>query len=119
IGNKGGGKSALADIFGMLGNSSKHDSFSFLNLNKFRHKKTGKADKFEAVIEWESGKKESKRLDAGCVPSDVESVRYIPQSYLEKVCNEGDVLGTNVFESELEQVIFSHISSEERLGCDS
>ena len=35
IGNKGNGKSALADIIGLLGNSRQQADFSFLNKNKF------------------------------------------------------------------------------------
>ena len=45
IGNKGSGKSALADILGLLGNTPYYDFFSFLSEEKFRDPKNNKAKK--------------------------------------------------------------------------
>ena len=52
IGNKGSGKSALADIIGLLGNTKRYKQFSFLNDKKFSHKKRGKAQDFRAEMAW-------------------------------------------------------------------
>lgn len=116
IGNKGNGKSALADIIALLSNSHhKEESFSFLNKQKFRHKKNGKASHFYAQIKWESGE-ESKQLDLDNEPNLLapERAKYIPQRFLEELCNEYD--GKEAFQKELQKVIFSYIPESEKLG---
>ena len=55
IGNKGGGKTALAEALGLLGNCESADSFSFLNSNKFRQSKNNKAREFESTMTWRNG----------------------------------------------------------------
>lgn len=114
IGNKGNGKSALADIIGLVGNSRNHEGFSFLNTNKFRKKRPNRSESFKASIEWANG-----AID-GPVPlyenldqSLAEKVKYIPQSYLEKLCTETD---EKKFSEELKKVIFSHVDESEKLG---
>ncbi len=42
IGNKGGGKSALADILGLLGNTPRSQSFGFLREDRFRDPRNNK-----------------------------------------------------------------------------
>ena len=49
IGNKGNGKSALADIIGLVGNSKNCSQFSFLHKEKFRDTKNNKAEHFDFV----------------------------------------------------------------------
>jgi hypothetical protein len=46
----------------------------------------------------------------------VERVRYIPQTYLEKVCTETEPGQKSEFQAELRKVIFSHISDADQLG---
>ena len=118
IGNKGSGKSALTDILGLLGGSKQHGSFSFLNKNKFLSKNGEKAKHFQAALYWENQESCQKSLNDTVSSTDIEKIRYIPQSYLEKLCNE---IGSqnNLFDKELKKVIFSHISSEKSLGHDS
>jgi hypothetical protein len=62
VGNKGSGKSALADTLGLLGGTKLCDSFSFLSTGRFRHPAGGYAQHFDATLEWESGEKRSLRL---------------------------------------------------------
>lgn len=88
IGNKGGGKSALADILALLADSQKGDHFSFLCGEKFRQPRANKATHFEAEITWVSGVTARRLLSDDVDASAVEAVKYVPQSYLEKVCNE-------------------------------
>jgi energy-coupling factor transporter ATP-binding protein EcfA2 len=116
IGNKGGGKSALADVIGLLGDSSHSDSFSFLNGDKFREPKGRKARCFDATLEWESGDAARKNLDDPIDPAAIERVKYIPQNYLERICNELAGPGGNTFTGELRSVIFSHVDEADRLG---
>jgi len=119
IGKKGSGKSALADIIALLGDSPHGDSFSFLNNAKFRQSKDNKARHFEGDIVWESGSGAVRNLDDPVERSALESVKYVPQSYLEKVCNELSANTQSAFDKELESVIFSHIDDAHRLGYDS
>jgi len=116
IGNKGGGKSALADVIGLLGDSSQSDSFSFLNRDKFKEPKANKARCFDATLEWEDGAQVPKNLDDSVDPTAVEKVKYIPQNYLERICNELAGPGGNAFTRELRSVIFSHVDEADRLG---
>ncbi|MBE7141783.1 TrlF family AAA-like ATPase [Bacillus paranthracis] len=113
IGNKGNGKSALADIMGLLGNTKNHKEFSFLVKNKFRSGSL--ANGFLGEIEWESGNKETKFLSEDPQAHETEKVKYLPQQFIEKICN----LDNDKFESELKQVIFSHVIETERLQQQS
>jgi ABC-type lipoprotein export system ATPase subunit len=119
IGNKGSGKSALADILGLLGDSPHGESFSFLHPDKFRQPRGNKARHFDAEICWESGGTARRNLDEVVEPTSLESVKYIPQAYLEKVCNELNTGSASGFTQELKAVIFSHISQADRLGHDN
>jgi len=114
IGNKGNGKSAIADILGLCGNSHQYDDFSFLNKGRFL--KGGLAENFEAELEWESGEKVKKNLSNDVDKNAPERVRYLPQNYFEKLTNS---LDDYEFEKTLERVVFSHIPEEQKLGKNS
>jgi ABC-type lipoprotein export system ATPase subunit len=117
IGNKGSGKSALSDILGLLGNTPRYEAFSFLNEKKFRHPKNNKARQFEAKLTWVDGTSELvDSLDKNPAADALEKVKYIPQSYLEDICNEIGAGKGGRFYSELQQVIFSHVPEVDRLG---
>jgi ABC-type lipoprotein export system ATPase subunit len=113
IGNKGNGKSALTDIIGLCGNTHNYSGFSFLNQQKFRKNKSEKADSFEATIIWKNNKEVLCSLSNDIDIDQEERIKYIPQSYLESLCDS--IEGGN-FENELKQIIFSHIPQHERLG---
>ncbi len=116
VGNKGSGKSALADTLGLLGATKNSDAFSFLSKERFRHPIGGLAAYFEATIEWESGDTATKCLADAIKPEEVELLKYLPQDHVETVCNELVGLGEEGFEQELKAVIFSHVPDAERLG---
>ncbi|MGC6587732.1 TrlF family AAA-like ATPase [Paenibacillus sp. Dod16] len=118
IGNKGNGKSALVDILGLLGGCS-HNSFEFLNDKKFRNSKNNFSQHFEATLKWASEDTVTKKLSENVHSTEVERVKYIPQQYLEKLCNEMNLASGNSFDAEIKKVIFSHISIENRLGCET
>jgi predicted ATPase len=114
IGNKGKGKSALADILGLCGNTHNYNEFSFLTKSKFRKPiPFNYAKEFVATITWKSGHTDQKLLNED--PDDVsyERVKYIPQSFLETLCTNVD---KKVFEDELEKVIFSRLEDPAKLG---
>lgn len=119
IGNKGSGKSALADTLGLLGDTNQERAFSFLKKGKFREPKDNKAKHFEAILTWKSGKQVAKRLDENVDAYSVESTKYIPQSFLETICNEVARGQGEQFRKEVETVIFSHVKDADRLGTHS
>jgi ABC-type lipoprotein export system ATPase subunit len=117
IGNKGSGKSALADVLGLLGNTPRHQSFSFLSPERFNDRKNNKAKHFEASVIWQDGKSEGPiSLDQSPRPEALETIKYIPQDYLETICNEVTLGSGSQFYDELQKVIFSHVSEPEKLG---
>ena len=117
IGNKGSGKSALSDILGLLGNTPRFTSFSFLNPGRFRSSKNNKSRDFQASLSWADGTVDTvPNLDADPSSNAVEKIKYIPQNYLEEICNEIGSGKGGRFYSELQQVIFSHVPEADRLG---
>lgn len=117
IGNKGSGKSALSDVLGLLGNTPRHEKFSFLTGEKFRRPKNNKSRHFTASLTWADGTTDTvPSLDMNPGPDEVEKVKYIPQSYLEDICNEIGTGKGGRFYSELQEVIFSHVPEVDRLG---
>lgn len=116
IGNKGSGKSALADTLGLLGASTNSAKYSFLSVQRFRHPHSGRAKHFKAAITWESDECYEKCLGEDSLPTDVPRVQYLPQEHVESVCNEiGGGKGSK-FESELKAVILSHVPEVDRHG---
>jgi ABC-type lipoprotein export system ATPase subunit len=115
IGNKGSGKSALADIISLCAFYKNQKEFSFLNANKFREGNVSRY--FNAVLEWESGIKNSKLLSDNINGGEIEQVKYLPQGYFEKLTNE--INTTEAFQQEIQNVVFTHLDSEDKLGFDS
>ncbi|MEP6879979.1 MAG: TrlF family AAA-like ATPase, partial [Nitrosospira sp.] len=46
----------------------------------------------------------------------VERVKYLPQNYLETLCNELADQGSSTFDAELRKIIYTHVSEEEKIG---
>lgn len=110
IGNKGSGKSALADVIGLLGDSGNEVNYSFLNKEKFRRPADSKAQHFTACLKWISGGETRKDLTDSIRAAEQATVRYIPQSYFEKVCTDVAAGKETEFHRELKSVIFSHVT---------
>lgn len=119
IGNKGSGKSALADSLGLVGNSQRESHFSFLHVDKFRRARERKAEQFRVSLRWLSGDVDECQLSDNVDPAAVETIKYIPQHYLEAICNEVAGGEGSEFDKELKSVIFSHVPDDQRLECDS
>ena len=117
IGNKGSGKSALADVIALLGNSKQKTHFSFLKKDRFRGKSGEPAKNFVGTLTWLDGSKEERNLNDDPPEDKVELVRYIPQGHFEEVCNAHVSGKSNAFENELRSVIFSHAGDSIRLGA--
>ncbi len=116
IGNKGSGKSALADVAALAGNTKNYEKFSFLTEDRFRDPKGKLAKHFIGTLRWQDGTVSSRELHLNPTTSDVERVKYLPQSYLETLCNELGSGGSSTFDSELRKIIYTHVPEEERLG---
>ncbi len=119
IGNKGSGKSALADVIALLGNSRQKEHFSFLQKNRFRGKSgTGDpAKQFIGKMYWLDKSQEERRLSDDPPDDKVQLVRYIPQGHFEDLCNDHVAGRTSAFEQELRAVIFDHAGDAIRLGA--
>lgn len=117
IGNKGSGKSALADVIALLGNSKQKTHFSFLKKDRFRGKSGEPAKNFVGTLTWLDGSKEVRNLNDDPPEDKVELVRYIPQGHFEELCNAHVSGKSNAFENELRSVIFSHAGDSIRLGA--
>jgi ABC-type lipoprotein export system ATPase subunit len=117
IGNKGSGKSALADVIALLGNSRQKLHFSFLQKNRFRGKAGDPAKNFSGKLKWLDSTEEVRNLNDDPPADKVEMVRYIPQGHFEDLCNAHVTGSSDAFEQELRAVIFSHAGDSIRLGA--
>ncbi|WP_420556389.1 TrlF family AAA-like ATPase [Roseovarius sp.] len=119
IGNKGSGKSALADIIGLLGDSRVEESFSFLanSRGNVKFKQKGYAENFEATLMWADGSSVTKNLSDSVRLTEPEKVKYLPQNYFETLTNE--IQEVRQFQTEIENVVFSHVEETDRLNQSS
>lgn len=119
IGNKGSGKSALTDIAALVGNTRNFKYFSFLTDKRFRDPRTKLAKHFSGSLRWDDGTSISRELDENPPEASVERIKYLPQNYLESLCNELSVGGSTTFDKELRKIIYTHVSEPDRLGYAS
>ncbi|WP_282016032.1 TrlF family AAA-like ATPase [Marinifilum flexuosum] len=112
IGNKGSGKSAIADMLALCSDYNNQDDFSFLKRSKFRDGKH--ANNFNATLTWESDKTTVKNLADNNVIGSIEEVKYLPQGQFERLTNE--ISNTEEFQNEIEKVVFAHIDESDRYG---
>ncbi|WP_265822591.1 TrlF family AAA-like ATPase [Geovibrio ferrireducens] len=115
IGNKGSGKSALADIIALCGNYKDHDSFSFLHKERFKKEKL--AENFRATLLWESEDRLTKNLQETNSNTEVEIVKYIPQKKFENLTNE--IKSVEAFQKEIEKVVFAHFDDSEKMKLET
>jgi ABC-type lipoprotein export system ATPase subunit len=119
IGNKGSGKSAMADIAALAGDTKNFKSFSFLNDKRFRNPRSKLAHHFVGALGWHDRTESERSLDKDPSDTSVERVKYLPQSYLETLCNELGDGGSETFDTELRKIIYTHVPEEDRLGYTS
>ncbi|MFG1187982.1 TrlF family AAA-like ATPase [Xanthobacter aminoxidans] len=118
IGNKGSGKSAIADIVALLGNTRQAKHFSFLvdSPNNRKFKRKGFADNFLGRLVWKSGFDFERPLNADTDETQPESVKYLPQNYFESLTNEIEVKDLR---REIEDVVFSHVDISDKMDANS
>lgn len=119
IGNKGSGKSAIADILAHCCDVHKQEDFSFLHTKKFR--KDRLADNFYAEVCLADGRKLAKDSLGEIKGDDIKNtepyVKYLPQGYFETICN--DLQKEENLKRELENVVFQYVDFTERLGASN
>ena len=118
IGNKGSGKSALAETIGLLGGCRHREEFSFLHRERFLNGRNSKGSHFRATLNWLDGPATVLTLSESNDKLE-ERVRYIPQNYLESICNALQMAGDGEFGMQLEYVILSHVPPAERAGHET
>ena len=116
IGNKGSGKSAIVDILSLTGGTKNGEGFSFLTPDRFRSPKTRFASRFVSSLTWHDGSVTEQALDLDPPTTAVERVKYLPQKYVDTLCNELGELGSGTFDAELRKIIYTHVPEENRLG---
>lgn len=119
IGNKGSGKSALADIVALLGQSQQTLHYSFLTRDRFRGKAGEPARYFRGKLKWLAGADGDLLLSENPEPEQVELVKYIPQGRFKALCNDHVTGRSNEFEKELRSVIFAHVPTSEQMGASN
>lgn len=103
-------KSAFSDIIGQVCKCRTMGSASFLNDNRFRKMPKNLASDYIAEIKWKDGHLERKGLDVNEFETVIEDAQYLPQKYIEDVCND---IG-NIFQEEIDKVIYSYVDRTER-----
>jgi ABC-type lipoprotein export system ATPase subunit len=118
VGNKGQGKSALLDCIALAGNSSRNREFAFLTSARFLSSSNLKvAREYYSEVEWVTGATRRVQLSDPHDKSAPVSIEYLPQAFVERVCNTDPVAGdADEFERELRAVLFTHIGEEDRAG---
>ncbi len=112
IGNKGNGKSALAEVIAWTSDNKNYNKFAFLNNKKFLKNKM--ANNFECKVKWLNSPDYIVK-NLGELPNinNVEGVQCIPQQYFEEICTDTEL---QKFTSEINSVIFSRLSDEDKEG---
>lgn len=114
IGNKGSGKSGLAEVLALAGNSKAHDFFTFLVDNRFKSGNGHRAGAFEAKLTWRNGDVAQTTLDQQAKADEPERVKYISQTYFEELCTDHITGKSDRFSTEIRKVLFSHLDQADR-----
>lgn len=108
IGQKGSGKSALADLTAYAAGSWLDD-----DENCFLHRADPHLNGMKLSLRWADGKVQEEIVDDGY--SNDNSVKYLSQDYVERICARDGV--TRELVREIENVIFNYIDPIETLNA--
>jgi hypothetical protein len=85
--------------------------FSFLHKDRFQKIDKKYASDYHGCITWVDGHKtEENNLQTHADTASIEYVKYLPQKFIESVCNDIN----DEFQSEINHVIFSFIPESEK-----
>jgi energy-coupling factor transporter ATP-binding protein EcfA2 len=108
IGQKGSGKSALAETIAHAGGSWVGDEAGC-----FLDRAIGLIDGLTVTLEWADGRKSE--LTLGSSPSNQDEVRYLSQNFVERLCSD-DNIGSELVR-EIEAVVFSYLDEADKLNA--
>ncbi len=112
IGEKGSGKTALADLISFACDAWDGEDSS----TSFMWKARNYLDGVEVVIHWADGSTSAGNL-AEDPPGEGAQVRYLSQDFVEQLCSQ-DFKGDKLI-AEVEDVVFTHIDEADRLDASS
>lgn len=108
IGNKGSGKSAFADVLGLLCESNSMEEASFLHPERFKKGPQKYANDYSGQITWLDGEKSRElKLSANVQKTTTQYAQYLPQKFIERVCTDLE----RDFQNEINKVIFSYVDT--------
>jgi ABC-type lipoprotein export system ATPase subunit len=107
IGQKGSGKSALADLIAFAAGSWQDDESSFLRRAR------GHLDGMKITLNWADGEDCGGTIGKGGNAND--EVRYLSQNYVERICAKDGI--TRELVSEIENVIFNYLDPTDTLNA--
>jgi len=108
IGERGSGKTALADMIALAGGADCDPDQSFVVRAKVPLEGTA------VELTWLDGTKTAYQFGAQQPDEKQARVKYLTQGFVERICS-GDLKGTEL-RNEIERVIFAHVPRAERLG---
>lgn len=115
IGNKGQGKSAIADFLAISGDVPISNHFSFLTHGKFLNHPDAKH--YSVYSTDYSGTCYSSRAINNPEPkSPFQRLTYLPQSYIESICAE---VNDSTIEKTIQEIVFSYVEDSDRMGSKS
>lgn len=112
IGNKGSGKTALADCIAYA-----TEAWEPKNKGSFIKKASKEMAGTEIKVEWADKHPTKKTISIKDYKSEDVQIRYLSQEFVENLCSE-DRLG-EALRDEIEKVVFSHIDETEQLGASN
>ena len=118
IGEKGAGKTALADLIALAGgdfNTEEEDQASFV-FKALKATKQIEETINDCIVEihWQDGSSDSfKVTDDFSDYKDSKKIRYLSQTFIERKCSPEKA---GELQQEIENIVFQHIPSQDRLG---
>ena len=118
IGEKGSGKTALADLIAFAGGDftlDEKDQASFLYKALIPTKQiTETIEDCEVIIHWKNGEQDTVTVNRDLSNYQTKKkVKYLSQSFIEKGCRPENF---EELQREIEDIIFQHIPASDRLG---
>jgi len=110
IGNKGNGKTAIAEIIALLSETKYSDKFVFLSKDAFRRKDL--ANNFDAQLTWHDKITDKKTLGSQTDETRLDKVYFVAQKSFDDYCNNSSAS----FIGEVNRVVFSRMPEHEKLG---
>lgn len=115
IGNKGQGKSAIADFLAISGDVPISNHFSFLTQRKFLNHPDAKH--YSVYSTDYTGTSHSSRAISNPEPkSPIQRFTYLPQSYIESICAD---VNDNTIENTIHEIVYSYVDDSDRMGSKS